>query len=56
VYPIVVALGPHGAEVITATTETGWIAVVDLLAKVAYGLVWSRDSSRITDDDLAQRS
>jgi len=52
VYPIVVALGPHGAGVITATTETGWIAVVDLLAKVAYGLVWSRDSSRITDDDL----
>lgn len=56
VYPVVVALGPHGAEVITATTETGWITVVDLLAKVAYGLVWSRDSSRITDDDLRQRS
>jgi bacteriorhodopsin len=52
VYPIVVALGPHGAEVISATTETGWIAVVDLLAKVAYGLVWSRDSSKITADDL----
>ncbi|MGI3784323.1 MAG: bacteriorhodopsin, partial [Janthinobacterium lividum] len=56
VYPIVVALGPHGAEVVTATTETGWITVVDLLAKVAYGLVWSRDSSKITDDDLRQRS
>jgi bacteriorhodopsin len=56
VYPIVVALGPHGAEVITATTETGWITVVDLLAKVVYGIIWSRDSSKITDDDLGQRS
>jgi bacteriorhodopsin len=52
VYPVVVALGPHGAGVIGATTETGWIAVVDLLAKVGYGLLWSRDSSRITADDL----
>ncbi len=52
VYPVVVALGPHGAGVVTATTETGWITVVDLLAKVAYGLVWSRDGSKITDDDL----
>jgi len=52
VYPIVVALGPHGAGVVTATIETGWIAVVDLLAKVAYGLLWSFDSSKITDDDL----
>jgi bacteriorhodopsin len=52
VYPVVVALGPHGAGVITAVTETGWIAVVDLLAKVAYGLVWSRDSSTITSSDL----
>jgi bacteriorhodopsin len=52
VYPVVVALGPHGAGVITAVSETGWIAVVDLLAKVAYGLVWSHDSSTITDGDL----
>lgn len=55
VYPVVVALGPHGAEVITQMTETGWIVVVDLLAKVAYGLLWTRDHDRITAADL-QRS
>ena len=26
--------------------------MVDLLAKVGYGLLWSRDSSRITAHDL----
>jgi bacteriorhodopsin len=56
VYPVVVALGPHGAGVIGAVTETGWIAVVDLLAKVAYGLVSTHDSSTIAEGDLAQRS
>ena len=55
VYSVVVGLGPHGAEVITSTTETAWIVVVDLLAKVAYGLLWTRDHDLITRGDL-QRS
>lgn len=37
---------------ISPTTETGWIAVVDLVAKVAYGLVFSRDSTTIAAADL----
>lgn len=56
VYPVVVGLGPHGLGVVGSTTETGWITVVDLLAKVGYGLLWSRDSSRIAVDDLSGRS
>lgn len=52
VYPIVVALGPHGAQVISATTETGWITVVDLVAKVGYGIVFSLDGRAIARADL----
>ena len=52
VYPIVVALGPHGAGVISATTETGWIVVVDLVAKVAYGVLVSLDGRTIAQGDL----
>lgn len=52
IYPVVVGLGPHGAGVISPTTETGWIAVVDLLAKVAYGLIFSHDSKIIATGDL----
>jgi bacteriorhodopsin len=52
VYPVVVALGPHGAGAIGPVTETGWIAVLDLVAKVAYGLVFSRDSTIIAAGDL----
>ncbi|MGI3784538.1 MAG: bacteriorhodopsin [Janthinobacterium lividum] len=54
VYPVVVALGPHGAGEISNVTETGWIVIVDLLAKVAYGLVFSHDSKIITDGDLVR--
>jgi bacteriorhodopsin len=51
IYPIVVALGPHGADVITAVTETGWIAVVDLVAKVGYGVLFSLAGGKIAEAD-----
>ena len=52
VYPVVVALGPHGAGVVSAVTETGWIVVVDLVAKVAYGIMAALSTTAITTADL----
>jgi bacteriorhodopsin len=52
IYPIVVALGPDGSGVWSSTVTTACIAVVDLLAKVGYGLLSIADAKRITDSDL----
>jgi bacteriorhodopsin len=52
IYPVVVALGPEGAGVWESVVTTACLAVVDLLAKVGYGLLSIRDAKRITDADL----
>ena len=52
VYPVVVALGPEGAGVWESVVTTACLAVVDLLAKVGYGLLSIKDAKRITDADL----
>lgn len=54
IYPVVVALGPDGAGVLGARATTGWITVLDLVAKVAYGVAASLATSKITTDDLAR--
>lgn len=51
-YPVIVLLGPHGTGVWSSTTETACITVVDLLAKVGYGLLFLAASERDADHDL----
>jgi bacteriorhodopsin len=51
-YPIIVLLGPHGTGVWSNRTETAFLTVVDLLAKVAYGLLFIAASKRDADGDL----
>ena len=54
VYPVVVALGPEGAHLWPSVVTTACIVVVDLLAKVGYGLLSITDARHITDADLAR--
>ncbi len=47
VYPVVWALGTEGSEVIGLSAEVGIFAVVDLLAKVGFGLLLILGLSRL---------
>jgi bacteriorhodopsin len=51
-YPVIVLLGPHGTGIWSNRTETALITVVDLLAKVGYGLLFIAASKRDADGDL----
>jgi bacteriorhodopsin len=51
-YPVVVLLGPDGVGVWSPTTTTGCITVVDLLSKLAYGVLVVRASQHDADGDL----
>jgi len=53
-YPVIVLLGPHGTGIWSNVTETACITVVDLLAKVGYGLLFIAASKRDADGDLAR--
>lgn len=52
-YPVVVGLGPDGGGVTTEVTATALITVVDLCAKVPYGLIEAGSSKKIAASDLA---
>jgi bacteriorhodopsin len=54
VYPIVVVLGPDGLQLWSATLATACITILDLVAKVGYGLLAAAGSKRITDADLGR--
>lgn len=51
-YPVIVGLGPNGLEVWTPTTETACLTVLDLVAKIGYGLLFLAASRRDADGDL----
>lgn len=53
-YPVIVLLGPDGTAVWSPVTTTALIAVVDLLAKVAYGIMATRGTTKATNGDLAR--
>jgi bacteriorhodopsin len=53
-YPVFVLLGPDGTGAWTSTTTTGCLAVLDLVAKVAYGFLAVEASRRAADGDLAR--
>ncbi len=52
IYPVLVLAGPDGLGLLAPTPATAGIAVLDLVAKVAYGLVALIGSRAITSADL----
>jgi bacteriorhodopsin len=55
-YPVITLLGPDGTGVWSATVATATITVLDLLAKVGYGLLATAGSKRIADADLSREA
>lgn len=53
-YPIIVLLGPDGTGVWSATVNTACITILDLLAKVAYGLLTTGTTEKVATADLAK--
>ena len=53
-YPVVVFLGPDGVGVWGATLATASVTILDLVAKVGYGILATRASRIIADADLAR--
>ncbi len=49
-YPIVWVLGTEGSEVLSLTTEVGIFAIVDVLAKVAFGLLLVRGVASLPEE------
>ncbi|GAA1430596.1 hypothetical protein GCM10009616_15580 [Microlunatus lacustris] len=52
-YPVVDLLGPSGAAVLGSTAATAAFTVLDLLAKVLFGVVTTLGSRRVATSDLA---
>jgi bacteriorhodopsin len=53
-YPIVLALAPDGLHVLSDLGAVLVIAILDVLAKVVYGLIATDSDAKITDRDLAE--
>jgi bacteriorhodopsin len=53
-YPIFVILGPDGIEWWSATLTTAAITILDIVAKVGFGLLTAASSKQATDGDLAR--
>lgn len=54
VYPVVLALAPDGLAIISDPASVLAIAVLDVVAKVVYGLMTIRADGKATDRDLAE--
>ncbi len=52
VYPLVLLVDPEGLNLIGSTASVGAIVVLDLVAKVVYGLLSSTEHTRIAERDL----
>ena len=53
-YPVVVILGPDGYGVWSALFATASLTIIDLAAKVGYGLVATAGTKLVVDGDLAR--
>ena len=51
-YPIVVLLGPDGLKIWSPVLATACLTILDLAAKVGYGLVSMGGSKQIADEDI----
>ncbi len=56
IYPLVLAVSPDGLNVISDAAEVLGIAIIDVLSKVAYGLLVTFSDAKSTDLDLAERA
>ena len=54
VYPIILAVAPDGARVISDAASVLAIAILDVTAKVLYGLLAVMEDSKATERDLAE--
>lgn len=54
IYPVLVLAGPDGLGILPATPATAGLAVLDLVAKVAYGIMAMAGSRAITTADLVR--
>ncbi len=54
VYPVVLLLSPDGLYSISSTAGTAGIAIIDVLSKVAYGLMAVASDTKVTERDLAE--
>ncbi|WP_428390709.1 bacteriorhodopsin [Lichenicoccus sp.] len=51
-YPVILGLGTDGTGILSSTTSVALIAIVDLLSKVAYGLLSTVSTGKLVDEDL----
>ena len=54
IYPIILAVAPDGLGIVDDTTSVLSIAVLDVVAKVVYGLMSTMSDTKATDRDLAE--
>ncbi len=54
IYPIILAVAPDGLNVIGDAASVLCIAVLDVVAKVVYGLMSTTSDSKMTERDLAE--
>ena len=54
-YPVILAVAPDGLNVVSDAFSVLVIAVLDVLAKVVYGLMTVASDERVTSRDLAER-
>ena len=54
IYPLILAVAPDGARLIGDTAAVLSIAVLDVVSKVAYGLMAVMSDTKATDRDLAE--
>ncbi len=54
IYPMILAVSPDGVNVVSDTLSVLVIAVIDVIAKVVFGLMASRSDAILVDVDLAE--
>ncbi len=55
IYPLILAVSPDGMNVVGDATAVLVIAVLDVLAKVVYGLMSVASDGKVTERDLAEQ-
>ncbi len=53
IYPIILAVAPDGLNIVSDVTGVLVIAIIDVVAKVVYGLLAVAEDIKTTDRDLA---
>lgn len=52
VYPVILAVAPDGGNIVSNTFSVLVIAILDVIAKVLFGLMASREDAKLVDVDL----